>query len=193
MTKNQIKRIKKNRIIKRREKREKERKKEEKIYEIKGKPQIKGITVKIYTLTPKKPNSALRKVAKVKILLKSKLKGGELGNRLESMDLITKAAEETPIRKSNGEGMEKKTNNQKGIGKTEKKEGIGVGEPKESPYRENRETQGPGRRVAKIIVAYIPKENHTLTVHNMVLIKPGKTKDLPGVRYKIIRGVLDCK
>ena len=85
-----------------------------------GKPQIKGLTLKVYTMTPKKPNSALRKVAKVKL--------------------------------NSGVGPRKKT----------------------------------------IITAYIPGEKHTLSIHNLVLVKPGKTKDLPGVKYKIIRGVLDC-
>lgn len=86
-----------------------------------GQPQIKGLTLKVYTMTPKKPNSALRKVAKVKL--------------------------------------------NKGIG------------PK------NQTT----------VVAYIPGEKHTLSIHNLVLIHPGKTQDLPGIKYKIIRGVLDCK
>ena len=80
-----------------------------------GQPQIKGLTLKIYTMTPKKPNSALRKVTKVKL-------------------------------NSN-----------------------------------------------KIITAYIPGEKHSLSVHNLVLIRPGKSQDLPGIKYKVIRGVLDCK
>ena len=77
--------------------------------------QKKGICLKVFTRTPKKPNSALRKVAKV--LIKGQLE----------------------------------------------------------------------------VLAYIPGEKHTLALHNTVLIKPGKTKDLPGVRYKVIRGALDCK
>ena len=80
-----------------------------------SKPQIKGLITKLFTMTPKKPNSALRKVAKV--LIKGQIE----------------------------------------------------------------------------VLAYIPGEKHTLALHNMVLIKPGKTKDLPGVRYKVIRGALDCK
>lgn len=83
-------------------------------------PQLKGLTVKIFTMTPKKPNSALRKVAKVKL--------------------------NKPL--TNGE---------------------------------------------KYVIAYIPGEKHTLTLHNLVLLIPKKTKDLPGIRYKIIRGVLDAK
>ena len=74
---------------------------------IKNKPQIKGIITKLYTMTPKKPNSALRKVAKV---------------------LTNKG----------------------------------------------------------ILTAYIPGINHTLNIHNVVLLIPKKTKDLPGVKYRII-------
>ncbi len=77
-------------------------------------PQRKGICLKVYTTTPKKPNSAIRKIARVK-----------LTNGLE-------------------------------------------------------------------ITAYIPGEGHNLQEHSIVLIRGGRVKDLPGVRYKIIRGVLDC-
>ena len=84
----------------------------------KGKPQIKGLVVKLFTMTPKKPNSALRKVAKVKL---SHIYGN------------------------------------------------------------------------KEVLAYITGENHTLAVHNTVLMRPGKTQDLPGVKFKILRGTADCK
>ena len=77
-------------------------------------PQKKGTCYKIFTISPKKPNSAVRKVAKVKL-----------------------------------------SNN-------------------------------------KIIIAYIPGEKHQLQEHSTVLVRGGITKDLPSVRYKIIRGVFDC-
>jgi len=76
-------------------------------------PQKKSICVKIYTLNPKKPNSAIRKVAKVKL--------------------------------SSG----------------------------------------------KVVIGYIPGEKHSLQEHAVVLIRGGKIKDLPGVRYQLIRGVFD--
>jgi len=79
-------------------------------------PQLKGITTAIYTMTPKKPNSALRKVAKIKL-----------------------------------------------------------------------------NKTKEIITAYIPGEKHSLTIHNLVLIIPKKTQDLPGIKYKVLRGLLDCK
>ncbi len=80
---------------------------------LKGAPQRRGVCTRVYTTTPKKPNSALRKVARV---------------RLSS-------------------GVE--------------------------------------------VTAYIPGEGHNLQEHSIVLVRGGRVKDLPGVRYKIIRGTLD--
>lgn len=76
-------------------------------------PQRRGVCVRVYTVTPKKPNSALRKVARVKL------------------------------------------------------------------------TTG------KEITAYIPGEGHNLQEHSVVLVRGGRVKDLPGVKYHIIRGTLD--
>ena len=81
---------------------------------LKGAPQRRGVCTRVYTNTPKKPNSALRKVARV---------------RLTS-------------------GME--------------------------------------------ITAYIPGEGHNLQEHSVVLVRGGRVKDLPGVRYKVVRGTLDA-
>ncbi|MBU1152224.1 30S ribosomal protein S12, partial [Patescibacteria group bacterium] len=80
-----------------------------------GCPQKRGVCTKVTTLTPKKPNSALRKVARVRLT----------------------------------NGME--------------------------------------------VNAYIPGEGHNLQEHSVVLIRGGKVKDLPGVRYHIIRGNLDTQ
>lgn len=77
-------------------------------------PQRRGVCVRVYTVTPKKPNSALRKVARV---------------RLTS-------------------GFE--------------------------------------------VTTYIPGEGHNLQEHSVVLIRGGRVKDLPGVRYHVVRGVLDA-
>jgi len=81
---------------------------------LKSCPQKRGVCVRVYTTTPKKPNSALRKVARVKLT----------------------------------NGME--------------------------------------------VTSYIPGEGHNLQEHSVVLIRGGRVKDLPGVRYHIIRGALDC-
>lgn len=89
--------------------------KENKVNKI-GSPQMKGIVLKLFNMTPKKPNSALRKVAIVYI-----------------------------------------------------------------------------KKIKKEVIAYIPGENHTLTLHAEVLIIKKKVKDLVNVNYKILRGNLDCK
>lgn len=77
-------------------------------------PQRRGVCVRVYTTTPKKPNSALRKVARV---------------RLTTGDEVT---------------------------------------------------------------AYIGGEGHNLQEHSVVLVRGGRVKDLPGVRYHVVRGTLDC-
>ena len=82
---------------------------------LKGAPQRRGVCTRVYTTTPKKPNSALRKVARV---------------RLSS-------------------GIE--------------------------------------------VTAYIPGEGHNLQEHSIVLVRGGRVRDLPGVRYHIVRGVLDAQ
>ena len=81
---------------------------------LKGNPQKRGVCTRVYTTTPKKPNSALRKVCRVRLV----------------------------------NGME--------------------------------------------VTAYIPGIGHNLQEHSMVLIRGGRVKDLPGVRYKVIRAALDC-
>jgi len=83
--------------------------------DLKGNPQKRGVCTRVYTTTPKKPNSALRKVARVRL-----------------------------------------TN---------------------------------GREVN----AYIPGEGHNLQEHSVVLVRGGRKKDLPGVRYTVIRGNLDTQ
>ena len=82
---------------------------------LKANPQQRGVCTRVYTTTPKKPNSALRKVAKIRL--------------------------------TNG-------------------------------YE---------------VIGYIPGEGHNLQEHSVVLIRGGRVKDLPGVRYHIVRGVLDTQ
>jgi small subunit ribosomal protein S12 len=78
-------------------------------------PQKRGVCTRVYTTTPKKPNSALRKVAKVRLV-----------NQRE-------------------------------------------------------------------VITYIPGEGHNLQEHSVVLIRGGRVRDLPGVRYHVLRGVLDTQ
>lgn len=81
---------------------------------LQGNPQKRGVCVRVYTTTPKKPNSALRKVARVRLV----------------------------------NGHE--------------------------------------------VTCYIPGEGHNLQEHSIVLIRGGRVKDLPGIRYKVIRNVYDA-
>jgi len=81
---------------------------------LRGAPQKRGVCTRVYTTTPKKPNSALRKVARVRLT----------------------------------NGME--------------------------------------------VTSYIPGEGHNLQEHSVVLVRGGRVKDLPGVRYKVIRAALDA-
>ncbi len=80
-----------------------------------GNPQKRGVCIRVSTMTPKKPNSALRKIARVR---------------------LTNGAE---------------------------------------------------------VTSYIPGEGHNLQEHSVVLVRGGRVKDLPGIRYKIIRGALDAQ
>ncbi len=89
--------------------------KKSKAPDLEASPQRRGVCLRVFTATPKKPNSALRKVARVR-----------LTNQME-------------------------------------------------------------------VTSYIPGEGHNLQEHSVVLIRGGRVKDLPGVRYHIIRGVLDTQ
>jgi len=80
---------------------------------LKGAPQARGVCTRVFTMTPRKPNSALRKVARVKL------------------------------------------------------------------------------STGAVITAYIPGEGHNLQEHSVVLVRGGKVKDLPGVKYHVVRGALD--
>ncbi len=90
-----------------------EKKKKTKAPALRGRPQKRGVCLQVKTQTPKKPNSALRKVARVRLT----------------------------------NGME--------------------------------------------VTSYIPGEGHNLQEHSIVLVRGGRVKDLPGVRYHIVRGTLD--
>src|SRR5438093_6443633 len=86
-----------------------------KVKDLEASPQKRGVCLQVKTMTPKKPNSALRKIARVRL--------------------------------SNG----------------------------------------------KEVTVYIPGEGHNLQEHSIVLVRGGRVKDLPGVRYHIVRGVYDCQ
>src|SRR5258706_15962701 len=92
----------------------KQRTKRSKSPALESRPQVRGVCVQVRTMTPKKPNSALRKIARVRLTNKTEVTG------------------------------------------------------------------------------YIPGEGHNLQEHSIVLVRGGRVKDLPGVRYHIVRGTLDA-
>lgn len=91
----------------------KNKKKRNRVAALQGQPQKKGVCTKVYTTKPKKPNSAIRKVAKIRL------------------------------------------------------------------------------STGKYIISYIPGEGHNLQEHSVVLVRGGRVKDLPGVKFKVIRGKFD--
>jgi small subunit ribosomal protein S12 len=91
----------------------KDKRRRNRVAALQGQPQKKGVCTKVYTTKPKKPNSAIRKVAKVRL------------------------------------------------------------------------------STGKSIISYIPGEGHNLQEHSVVLVRGGRVKDLPGVKFKIIRGKFD--
>ena len=92
----------------------KPRRKKSKTPALSGHPQLRGVCTRVTTVTPRKPNSALRKVARVRL------------------------------------------------------------------------------STGQTVTAYIPGEGHNLQEHSVVLVRGGRVKDLPGVRYKVVRGTLDA-
>ena len=75
-------------------------------------------------------------------------------------------------------------------------EGLGLNVFIKKPKKPN----SAQRKIAKVLLrnknivnVYIPGEGHNLQEHSTVLIQGGRRKDLPGIRYKVIRGVFDCK
>src|SRR4028119_2060815 len=118
---------------------------------LKSCPQRRGVCTRVYTTTPKKPNSALRKGAR-----------GRLGA---------------------------------GVGGTARTQGRGARRRRPTPPKDPSSALRKGGRVRLTsgfeVTAYIPGIGHNLQEHSVVMIRGGRVKDLPGVRYHIIRGTLD--
>ena len=123
---------------------------------LKGSPQRRGVCTRVYTTTPKKPNSALRKVARVKL---SKTKTPALKGSPQRRGVCTRVYTNTP--KKPNSALRK-------VARVRLSSGVEV-------------------------TAYIPGVGHNLQEHSIVLVRGGRVKDLPGVRYKIIRGTLDTQ
>ena len=131
-------------------------------------PQKRGVCTRVYTVTPKKPNSALRKVAKIR-LTNQLIRGGRVAATYKSK---VPALERSPQRR-----------------------GVCTRVYTTTPKKPNSAL----RKVARVrltngyeVISYIGGEGHNLQEHSVVLIRGGRVKDLPGVRYHTVRGSLDC-
>ena len=90
----------------------------------------------------------------------------------------------------------KKITKTRSLNKNPQKKGICLNVFIKKPKKPN----SAQRKIAKVLLrnknivnVYIPGEGHNLQEHSTVLIQGGRRKDLPGIRYKVIRGVFDCK
>ena len=97
-----------------------------------GKPQIRGVCLRVFHRSPKKPHSANRWVAQVRI-----------NSKIEDISSSRKNTKGSPIKN-------------------------------------------------QVTFAFIPGEGHNLQEHSVVLLRGGRVKDLPGIRYRVVRGKFDC-
>ena len=179
-------------------------------------PLKRGVCVKVYTTTPKKPNSALRKVARVRLSNGFEVTAyipGEGHNLQEHSVVLIRGGrvKDLPgvryhILRGNldtqGVANRKKRvkqvsrNKVPALQKQPLKRGVCVKVYTTTPKKPNSAL----RKVARVrlsngfeVTAYIPGEGHNLQEHSVVLIRGGRVKDLPGVRYHILRGNLDTQ
>ena len=182
-------------------------------------PQRRGVCTRVYTTTPKKPNSALRKVAKVRLTNGFEVIsyiGGEGHNLQEHSVVLVRGGrvKDLPgvryhiVRGSlDLQGVKDRKQSRSKYGAKRPKKGK-TPALKGSPQRRGvctrvytttpKKPNSALRKVARVrlttgieVTAYIPGEGHNLQEHSIVLVRGGRVKDLPGVRYKIIRGTLD--
>jgi small subunit ribosomal protein S12 len=100
------------------------------------------------------------------------------------------------VRKGKTRRPKTKRNKRPGLEQCPQKRGVCLRVYTRSPKKPNSAV----RKVAKIrlsnykkIIAYIPGEKHNLAEHSIVIIRGGRTPDLPGVKYKVVRGVMDLQ
>jgi len=173
---------------------------------LKACPQKRGVCIRVYTATPKKPNSALRKVARVRLSNSMEVTAyipGEGHNLQEHSVVMIRGGrvKDLPgvryhiIRGAlDAIGVQKRRNGRSKYGAKQKR-GVCIRVYTATPKKPNSAL----RKVARVrlsnsmeVTAYIPGEGHNLQEHSVVMIRGGRVKDLPGVRYHIIRGALDA-
>ena len=153
-------------------------------------PQKRGVCTRVYTTTPKKPNSALRKVARVRLTNSTEVTAyipGEGHNLQEHSVVLLRGGRVKDLPGVRYHILRGNLDTQ-GVANRKKRRSLyGTKKPNSAL-----------RKVARVrltnsteVTAYIPGEGHNLQEHSIVLIEGGRVKDLPGVRYHIVRGTLD--
>ena len=155
-------------------------------------PLKRGVCVKVYTTTPKKPNSALRKVARVRLSNGFEVTAyipGEGHNLQEHSVVLIRGGRVKDLPGVRYHILRGNLDTQ-GVANRKKRRSLyGTKKPNSALRKVARVRLSNGFEVT----AYIPGEGHNLQEHSVVLIRGGRVKDLPGVRYHILRGNLDTQ
>ena len=155
-------------------------------------PLKRGVCIKVYTTTPKKPNSALRKVARVRLSNGFEVTAyipGEGHNLQEHSVVLLRGGRVKDLPGVRYHILRGNLDTQ-GVANRKKRRSLyGTKKPNSALRKVARVRLSNGFEVT----AYIPGEGHNLQEHSVVLLRGGRVKDLPGVRYHILRGNLDTQ
>ena len=155
-------------------------------------PQKRGVCTKVYTTTPKKPNSALRKVARVRLSNGHEVTcyiPGEGHNLQEHSVVLIRGGRVKDLPGVRYHILRGNLDTQGVTARKQQRSKYGAKKPNSALRKVARVRLSNGFEVT----AYIPGEGHNLQEHSVVLIRGGRVKDLPGVRYHILRGNLDTQ
>ena len=155
-------------------------------------PLKRGVCVKVYTTTPKKPNSALRKVARVRLSNGFEVTAyipGEGHNLQEHSVVLLRGGRVKDLPGVRYHILRGNLDTQGVANRKQRRSLYGAKKPNSALRKVARVRLSNGFEVT----AYIPGEGHNLQEHSVVLIRGGRVKDLPGVRYHILRGNLDTQ
>ena len=155
-------------------------------------PQKRGVCTKVYTTTPKKPNSALRKVARVRLSNGHEVTcyiPGEGHNLQEHSVVLIRGGRVKDLPGVRYHILRGNLDTQGVSTRKQQRSKYGAKKPNSALRKVARVRLSNGHEVT----SYIPGEGHNLQEHSVVLIRGGRVKDLPGVRYHILRGNLDTQ
>ena len=153
-------------------------------------PQRRGVCLVVKTMTPKKPNSALRKVARVRLTSGYEVTAyipGEGHNLQEHSVVMVRGGRVKDLPGVRYHIIRGKLDSLGVAGRNRSRSKYGMKKPNSALRKVARVRLTSGYEVT----AYIPGEGHNLQEHSVVLVRGGRVKDLPGVRYHIVRGKLD--